>query len=59
MKMSYDPKTCEKCKFVEKSISLENLILARDEHPTFDHVHMEDGKLVAFNAEARKRRARK
>lgn len=47
--------TCEDCKAVAHLFSLESLILLRDERPNFNHIHREDGKLIAFSSEYREK----
>ena len=45
--------TCEDCKAVSHLFSLESLIRLRDERPNFNHIHRENGKLIAFSSEYR------
>lgn len=51
--------TCEECKAVSSLFSLESLIRLRDERPNFNHIHLEDGRLVSFSSEYRESRAQK
>jgi len=46
--------TCEGCKAVSHLLNLESLIRLRDERPNFNHIHREDGKLIAFSSEHRR-----
>jgi hypothetical protein len=51
--------TCADCKAVSNLFSLEALIRLRDDRPNFNHIHREDGKLVAFSSDYRESKAQK